>query len=321
MWGQGIDKRVKILKFLMEEGFSSGERIARNCGISRGAVWKHIKILMEKGVEIKIHPNKGYQFVGIGRRLLPELIWLYRNKNDFIKEVIYFDEIGSTNEYAKEVKREATLIIAEDQKKGKGRKGSKWYSEKLKDLLFSLTLKPHLPYSKLPLFNIIGTLAVAIAVRKLYGLDARTKWPNDVLLKGKKLCGVLVEFVAELDVVDLLILGIGVNVNSHPNVKGATSILKVIGREVDRLQLLIEILSTLEKLYNDLKEGRFKDIQDMWKVHSFHYGKEIAIERKNGSLKGKAKGIDEDGNLVLQTGNSRKIIQPTNLVKVSLLTV
>jgi BirA family biotin operon repressor/biotin-[acetyl-CoA-carboxylase] ligase len=295
MWGQGIDKRVKILKFLMEEGFSSGERIAKTCGISRGAVWKHIRILMEKGVEIKIHPNKGYQFVGIGKRLLPELIWLYRNRNDFIKEIIYFDEIDSTNEYAKQIKKEATLIIAEDQKKGKGRKGSRWYSEKLKDLLFSLTLRPHLPYSKLPLFNIIGTLAVGIAVRKLYGLEAKTKWPNDVLLKERKFCGVLVEFIAELDVVDLLILGIGVNVNSHPKVKGATSILKVIGREVDRLQLLIEILSALEKLYDDLKEKRFKDIQDMWKVHSFHYDKEVAIEKKDGPLKGKAKGIDENG--------------------------
>lgn len=319
MWRKGIEKRVKILKILMEEGSSSGERIAKICGISRGAVWKHMKILMEKGVEIKVHPNKGYQFIGIGKGLFPEFIWLYRNRNDFIKEIIYFDEINSTNEYAKQIKKEATLIIAEDQRRGKGRKGSRWYSEKLKDLLFSLTLKPYLPYSKLPLFNIIGTLAVAIAVRKLYGLGAKTKWPNDVLLGGRKFCGVLVEFIAEFDVVDLLILGIGVNVNSHPNVKGATSILEVIGNEVDRLPLLIEILSALEKLYRDLKGKRFKDIQDMWKVHSFHYNREVIIQGKDKSLKGRAKGIDEDGNLILQIGNLRQIIQPTNLVKVNLV--
>lgn len=314
MQRQGIIQRVKILKILNKHKFISGQDIASICHISRIAVWKHINYLIENGVKIKVHANKGYEFLDFGYRLLPEIIKLHRDENSFIKDIIYFDDIDSTNEYAKRILKEGTLVIAEQQKKGKGRRGSKWYSEKYKDILFSLILSPKIPYSYLSLFNIIGTLAVAYALNKLFKLNAQTKWPNDVVINNKKCGGVLIEFVAELDLIDKLILGIGVNTNSKPKFKNSTSLSIVLRTKVDRMNLLVQILKELEIFYNLILRKRNSQIQKIWKEYAQDYEKRIKIIDEAKEIEGVSCGIDNFGNLILKRGDNYQIFYPTSLV-------
>ncbi len=315
MQTQGIKQRTRILKILSSKGFISGEQIAGICNISRIAVWKHISYLINNGVKIKVHSNKGYEFAGFGHRLLPEIIKLYLGKEKFIKDIIYFDEVDSTNNAAKEILKEKNLIIAEQQKKGRGRSGKYWKSEKYKDILCSVIFSPQVPYYYLPIFNIIGSLSVAVALNKLYKIKAKTKWPNDVLINNKKISGVLVEFIAEFDLIDKLILGIGVDVNSQPKFKNSTSLSVLMGDKVDRAKLLNRIIYELEKLYLLIEDKKFEKIQKIWIRYSLDYKQKVKIIQENQRLIGVSLGIDNYGNLILKKGRKNQIVYPANSLR------
>jgi len=312
MQTQGIKQRTRILKILNSKKFISGEQIAGICNISRIAVWKHISYLINSGVKIKVYSNKGYEFTGFGHRLLPEVIKLHLGKEKFIHDIVYFDEVDSTNNVAKEILKEKSLIVTEQQKKGRGRSGRYWKSEKYKDILCSVVLSPGIPYYYLPVFNIMGSLSVAIALNELYKIKAKTKWPNDVLVNGKKISGVLVEFVAEFDLIDKLILGIGVDVNSQPKFKNSTSLSVLIGYKVDRVKLLSQIIQELEKLYLLVESRKFEKIQKTWIKYSFDYRQKIKIVQENQRLMGISSGIDKYGNLILKKGRKYQVVYPAN---------
>ncbi|MDP8253779.1 MAG: biotin--[acetyl-CoA-carboxylase] ligase [Candidatus Kaelpia aquatica] len=309
MQKKGIKQRVKILKILSQSDFVSGQSIADSCNISRIAVWKHINYLKNNGVKIETRSNKGYSFIDFGNRLLPEVVQLRLPKNSFVKEVIYFDETDSTNNAAKRILKEGSLIIAEQQKRGRGRNGKEWKSQKYKDILFSLTISPKLPYYYLPIFNIIGVLSVARALNRLFKIGAKVKWPNDVLIGNKKVAGVLIEFVAEIDLIDKLILGIGVDINSKSKLSNLSSISSILKKDkLDRLSILISIISELNSLIELIENKDFSKIKSIWKSHSLDYGKSISIIQDNKKISGKSKGIDRYGHLIVKSGSISNVI-------------
>jgi len=310
MQRQGIRQRIKILRLLSKRGFISGEEIATRCGISRISAWKHINHLISYGVKIKIHPNKGYELISFGNRLLPEIIWLKLGSSQVIKEIIYLDEIDSTNEYAKRLLKPSSLIIAEQQKKGKGRSGRRWYSQKYKDLLFSITVSPDLPYTYIGIFSVVGVLSVVRAINKLYRLKARGKWPNDVVVDSKKISGVLIEFFAHMDLIDTLILGIGINVNSFPRLRNTASVRKLLNREVERAQLLTEVIKLFEEYYYLLEKRQLGKIKKDWMRYSVDYSRQVTFVSAGSKIKGISQGIDEYGNLVMNAGKKILIIPP-----------
>ncbi|MDP8234241.1 MAG: biotin--[acetyl-CoA-carboxylase] ligase [Candidatus Saelkia tenebricola] len=318
MQEKGIKQRVKILKILTKGNFVSGQYIADACNISRIAVWKHINHLISKGVKIKTHPNKGYEFISFGNRLIPEIIRLYLGPEKFVKEIVYFDEVDSTNNVAKKILKEGSLIVAEQQKKGKGRSGKIWKSEKYKDILFSLIISPYLPYYYLPIFNIIGALSVALALNKSFkGVKAKVKWPNDVLINGKKISGVLVELFAEVDLIEKLIIGIGVDINSKPKLSNATSLITILKDEkLDRAKLLVQIISELNKLYEMAKRNNLKQIQKIWNKNSLDYKRKVKIVQNGNIITGLSQGIDNCGNLIIRKGRKEISVYPTSSLKI-----
>lgn len=317
-----MDSREKILRLLIQKKYLSGGELARICGITRVAVWKHINYLISHRIKIKIHPNQGYELLDLSNTVLPEVIRIELKTDILARKIIWYDQIDSTNEALKRMLKddleEGTLVIAEQQTQGKGRKGAKWYSAKGKDLLFSILFYPRLPYPYLPLFNIIGALAVSRAIRNYLNLSAFVKWPNDVLLNEKKVAGVLTEFVAEIDRLDKLILGIGINVNSSPKLRSAISLSKVKDTEICRVTLLREILMELELFYRKISQKKTKEIGRIWKTLSYHYNKIITVSCERKKLKGRSLGLDEYGNLLLKMGKRIKTLYPTATIKLIL---
>ncbi|MDP8216368.1 MAG: biotin--[acetyl-CoA-carboxylase] ligase [Candidatus Kaelpia imicola] len=317
MQSKGIKQRVKILKILSQSDFVSGQSIADSCNISRIAVWKHINYLKSKGLKINTYLNKGYSFTGFGDRLLPEVVRLNLLKNNFIKDIIYFNEIDSTNNAAKRILKEGSLVIAEQQKKGRGRNGKEWKSEKYKDILFSVTVSPKMPYHYLPIFNIVGALSIAGALNRLFKIDAKTKWPNDILIGNKKVAGVLVEFIAEIDLIDKLILGVGIDVNSKPKISRASSILSILKKgKLDRLEILIAVVNELHSFIKLIGNKNFSKIQAIWKSCSLDYGKDVKVKENGKIIVGKSDGIDSYGNLILREGRTISILHTVSSLKI-----
>ncbi|MDD5614199.1 MAG: biotin--[acetyl-CoA-carboxylase] ligase [Candidatus Omnitrophica bacterium] len=317
MQEKGLKKRVKILKVLEDHDFISGERIAKICKISRIAVWKHISYLIKNGVQIRVYPNKGYQLLDLGDRLLPESVHMMIANNNLVKNIVYFNEVDSTNDAAKQILKSGTLVIAEQQKRGRGRCGREWKSEKYKDILCSLITSPKLPYHYLPIFNIIGALSVAIVLNKLFKVKAKTKWPNDVLINGIKIAGILVESVAELDLIEELVLGIGIDVNSHSRHSGSSSLSSILKKEkLDRLKILIAVLGKLSELFGLIENRDFTGIQSLWKKYSLDFGNNIKTSQEGITITGKSRGIDTFGNLIIK-GNREYIVYPASSIKLT----
>src|SRR5574341_1708222 len=239
----------KILNLLRSSktGFLSGEELARKCGISRTMVWKHIKSLEREGFGIEAVPSQGYRITSV-----PDMLRLDDVKSGLKTKIIGRDlrllpEVTSTNTRAMEMAAngapEGTVVIAETQTAGKGRLGRTWISPK-GNLYLSVVLRPDIPMHKAPLITLMGAVAVATAIRKVRGLATGIKWPNDILISGKKVCGLLTEMSAEQDRIRHVDLGIGVDVNMPlaelpPGVRALTTTLaEEAGGKIDRTAFL-----------------------------------------------------------------------------------
>ena len=281
--------REKILEELYKNGgnYVSGEMLASDLGVSRTAVWKHINILREKGYNIKTVPGKGYKLLKTGDKLLPGEIRTSLNNNIIGKHIIYFDSIDSTNDYAKkEIKRleNGTVILSEEQLSGKGRRGRGWASPKGTGIWASLILKPSIPPKEGIKMTQIAVAAVCKSIRELTELDALVKWPNDVVINNKKVCGILTEMAGELDEIKHIIIGIGINVNmkDFPDEikEKATSLFIEGNKKIDRKKLLISIMENFEILYNDyIKNLDLNMTLPIIRNYSAVLGKDIRIIR------------------------------------------
>jgi BirA family biotin operon repressor/biotin-[acetyl-CoA-carboxylase] ligase len=296
----------QILKALRECGdYLSGETLSEQLGISRVSIWKHIRSLKKDGYVIEASP-RGYRLVSS-----PDLLLPYEFP-DLEQRIHYFPEIGSTmdaaRELAKKGAREGTVVIAEAQTHGRGRLSREWLSPE-GGIYFTLVLRPRISPAYAPRINLMAAIAVAATIRKLFGLKAELKWPNDVLIAGKKVCGILAEMDAEMDVVNFVNVGIGINGNaSVPQFeKTATSLRDILGREISRKEFVSALLVEIERQLPLLMKA---DLLEQWKELSVTLNKDVRIMSLGEEVIGQAIDIDATGALILKSkdGSLRTVL-------------
>lgn len=305
---------LKLLELLHQNkgNYISGESISNILGVSRTAVWKHIKYLREKGYKIESVTNKGYSLLEVSEKIIPEEISLGLKTRIVGKEIFVYDCVNSTNDEAKKLAREGcpagTVIVAEEQKNGKGRLGRNWYSSAGTGLWFSIIIRPELTPNLAPFLTIVAALTVYNSLVDTIGEDiVSLKWPNDVLVNDKKVCGILSELNADLGMINYAIIGIGINVNQDEfpeEIKDkATSLKKEVGKEVNRTLLLQNTLNYFEGFYSKLIQGEHNILLQLWKGSLALQGKEVSIYSSDRVYLGKVKDISDQGELILEDVN------------------
>jgi BirA family biotin operon repressor/biotin-[acetyl-CoA-carboxylase] ligase len=305
----------KILEMLRrQEIYLSGSEMSKALGISRSAVWKHIKVLQREGYCIEAKPASGYRLVGVPSHPTPWEIQAGLGTEQIGKKVYVFPQASSTNEVAFGLALkgagEGVVVLAESQTKGKGRMGRPWESPAGANIYLSIILRPRIVPSKTPLITLMAAVACAEAIDEVTGFIPAIKWPNDLLRERRKLGGILTEADMELDRINFVVVGIGINVNmtraSFPaSIKDtATSLQESLGREISRTALIQSILRHLEQWYKRLGQGREEEIARRWKELSLVKGQTIEVTSLGEVVRGTALDIDEDGALLVQTDNT-----------------
>ena len=296
----------RILNILKAEtGVVSGENISDRLGISRVSVWKHIKKLQEVGYNIEATP-KGYVFISAPDALYP---WEFGEKE---RNIHYFDEVDSTMDIARELARKQcphfTVVIAGRQKKGRGRLKRSWLSSE-GGLFFTTVIRPKIPPVLSSRVNLAASMILAQTLRNMFNINAMVKWPNDVLVDGKKISGILSEMEAEIDRVNFISIGIGVNVNNDPTPYEpmATSLKKILGKEIPRIDVLKAFLDHFEDAVND---AEFDNVVSEWKKYTETLNRHVRIVTAHEVFEGLAVDVDDNGALILKLadGSMKKII-------------
>lgn len=300
-------------KLIKNKGESvSGETLADELSVSRTAIWKHIKALRDEGYVIESSPNIGYVLAGRPDVLTPGEIKAGLKTGIIGKEIKYFKETESTNTTAREMAgkaAEGTIVIAESQTGGRGRMGRKWLSPE-GGIWLSIILKPKMQPVYAPRITFLAGVAVAKTIRSL-GLEAKIKWPNDVLVRGKKVCGILTEIEAEIDLIDYCVVGIGIDANvdteSFPEEfrESSTSLKKELGHEINRVAFLQRLLEEFEVRYLKLQKEGFLPILEEWRSMSATIGEWVKITTQSRIIYGEATGVDNDGALIVETGEGK----------------
>lgn len=302
-----------ILKILRGNpgAYVSSDELCKDAGISRAAIWKRMESLRQEGYEIEASPHLGYRLIGSPDSLIPdEIKWKLKTKV-FGKEIISYKKVDSTNDVAYSLAekgiKEGLVILADEQVSGKGRLGRSWSSPPKGGIYMSCVLRPDIIPAEIPRITLLAAVAVAKAIREFSGLMPEIKWPNDILINGKKVCGILTEMKADQDAVNFIVVGIGVNVNTPPDElpKIATSLreeLSLTGRHdnLSRVLLARKMLERLDDEYASLKKSGFSPIIDEWKELSNIIGSRVKVITHNRTLEGQAHDIDQDGSLVVR---------------------
>ena len=308
-----MNTKERLLRYLKEEQgrFVSGEKVSSRLAISRSAIWKHISRLKGEGYDIESSPRKGYALRRIPDCLLAGEI---REGLDTSligqKPIFHFQETDNTNNQAKTLAYdgapEGALVIAEGQSQGRGRRGRVWFSPPGQGIYATVILRPHLPLSEAPKLTLMAAVAAADAVQNRTGLTVRIKWPNDILVNGRKLAGILTEIGTEMDSLDFAVIGLGLNVNIPresfpPGLRmPATSVLIEQGKPFPRIFLLRAWLEELEKTYTLFCQGHFNTILSRWKILADIVGNRIAVDLPGRRYTGEVQEVDEHGVLILK---------------------
>jgi len=305
--------RSNILDILRQANgtYVSGEDIARTMNVSRTAVWKHIRELKQAGYAIDSHSRSGYCLMETPDLLLPNEIQNGRKTKIIGKDIQYYKEVISTNNQAKLAAQqdadEGTIIVSETQSSGRGRLARGWYSPVEKGIWFSVILRPHFLPQEAPKCTLMAAVAIAKAIATTTEIQVGIKWPNDILYNKQKLVGILTEMNAEMDCINYIIIGMGINVNIQKNEfpqelqQIATSLAIIKGEKISRVKLLNEILFQIETLYNIAQAEGFVKILEEWKKYSVTLGKNVDVIGINDTFTGVAMDIDADGALLVKT--------------------
>ncbi|HOO12726.1 MAG TPA: biotin--[acetyl-CoA-carboxylase] ligase, partial [Bacillota bacterium] len=271
-----------------KQDFISGQYLSDRLGISRTAVWKYINSLKKQGYEIEAVPNKGYRLVTSPDVLIPEEVYPLLKTSVLGRKIIHSEKLASTSTLAKEIapqQQEGTLVIAEEQTGGRGRLGRKWYSPRGGGIWASLILKPRIRPEKAYQLTQVAAVAVVKAIKETTGILAGIKWPNDIIINGKKVCGILTEMNAEADAVNHIILSIGLNVKPGEgdmplDLKDKMTFLDVErGFGVSRKGLLAVLLGELEKAYHAFLDKGFETVAADCRRFSVLLGREVRVEQ------------------------------------------
>jgi BirA family biotin operon repressor/biotin-[acetyl-CoA-carboxylase] ligase len=318
---QPTDLRLgRIVRLLMEHAtvVVSGTKIAEEISSSRSEVWRLIQQLRGLGVDVAGHPATGYQLRSVPDLLLPEVLRSLLRGTIFDKHIHHFYKIGSTNTAAMaaaaEGAPEGTVFLAEEQTAGRGRAANSWQSERSAGIYCSVVFRPALPPSEVLVLSLAVGLAVQAAIQQV---DSRVtpdlKWPNDVLVDGKKLGGILTEMNAEATRVRYIVVGMGINVNQagFPKELAATSLRLATGSDWSRVDLVTALLKSLDREYRQLVESpgaRESILRRFAENSSWVHSKDVRIEENGSSFEGTTEGLDQRGFLQVRTAKGMQTV-------------
>ncbi|HCQ88948.1 MAG TPA: biotin--[acetyl-CoA-carboxylase] ligase [Clostridium sp.] len=306
----------KILKILKDNKnqFISGENLSKDFGITRAAIWKYMNALKEEGYEITSISKKGYKLVNSPDILRYEEVEEYLQTKYIGRNILHYNTIDSTNKAAKSLAiegiEEGTVIVSEEQTSGRGRLGRSWVSPKSSGIWMSIILKPNISPMMASRVTLIGAAAVHKALEEI-SIDAKIKWPNDIVLNNKKLCGILTEMSGEMDKLNYIVMGIGLNVNEEDfsdELKNIATSLKIEKNEhINRKELFGKILNNFEILYDEFKNhGNIASTVNICRKNSLLLGKEVRVINGMKTVTVKALDLDEDGELLVEYEDKSK---------------
>ncbi|MEL7565194.1 MAG: biotin--[acetyl-CoA-carboxylase] ligase [Dehalobacterium sp.] len=307
---------LKLLKGNSE--YLSGEEISNILGVSRTAIWKHIRTLKSEGYVIESQTKLGYLLLKVPDRMYPEEIKGYLKTAQIGGTILYEDTVDSTNITAKDIAdqgfEEGTVVVAEMQTAGKGRLGRGWHSSYGTGIWMSVMVRPTIMPVDAPKITLLTAISVAQAIRQETGVSPGIKWPNDILIKGKKVCGILTEIKADMDLIHYIIVGIGINVNesefSSDISNIATSLKMETGRDINRVKMAAAVLNNWEENYFEFLQRGFSRIKSAWREFSINLGQEVTVTTLKDTIQGRAIDIDDDGLLLVEDnrGTLHKIV-------------
>ncbi|MCR5468680.1 MAG: biotin--[acetyl-CoA-carboxylase] ligase [Lachnospiraceae bacterium] len=303
--------KTAILKALRQnEGYVSGQEICDALNVSRTAVWKDMKKLKEEGYEIESVSNRGYRLKSAPDILCKHELCSLIDTAWAGSEVHFFEETESTNTKAKQLADEGakngTLVVTENQTAGRGRRGRDWLAGKGTNIAMTLVLKPEFAPNSASQVTLVAALATASAIEKIYGAEAKIKWPNDILVNGKKVVGILTEMSAEIDYINYVVVGIGINVHKQEfsdDIKDIAGYVEQDGLPVvRRSELLAEILRQFEKYYDIFcRDLNLKNLKTDYERMLVNKEKEVRVLDSREPFNGIAKGITDTGELLVET--------------------
>ena len=304
--------RDEVLEFLRQNqgGFVSGQDMSEACHVSRTAIWKHIKALRQKGYKIESYTKRGYRLLEEPDLLSPLAMKQILNTDVFGKRYVYMDTTESTNLEARRLAQqgaeEGTVVVTEEQAAGRGRLSRGWYSPFGKGLWFSLILRPDFPPAEAPKCTLMAAVALTKAFHKMGLTDAGIKWPNDILVNGRKLVGILTEMSGSMEEISHIVMGIGVNIK----IKQIATSLLMEGIEIERTEAFKIILEELEHQYYEVLDSGFDDTLNEWRKLSVTLNQEIEVRAPGNTYEGVATDIDNDGNLLVKTstGDIKRVV-------------
>jgi BirA family biotin operon repressor/biotin-[acetyl-CoA-carboxylase] ligase len=314
-----MDRKLDVLLFALMQNMTltvSGEKLAKDLGVSHSTLARWIDKLRDAGIEIRGELFTGYRLVRLPDVLLPQLIRPRLRTRIVGRHLYHFYDVDSTNAFAGRLIahgrriQEGAVIISESQSAGRGRLGRSWHSQRETGIYFSMMLFPKAPPSLAPLFTLGTAVAMHNAVERYSGLDIDIKWPNDLLVGAKKFCGILSEIQAEVDLVKTMIVGVGLNANqeSLPDdiADRATSLRIASGRIQSRIEILLEFFEEFENIYLDFERKGPRGIIDQWtRFSSFANGRKIEIHDGVRKISGITCGLNPLGALRIEQKGGR----------------
>lgn len=311
--------KEEILRLLRSaDGYISGQELCNRFGVSRTAVWKAINQLKEAGYEIEAQQNKGYRLKAAPDLMTEAEIKSLMHTEWVAKEVLYFDTIDSTNTKAQELAEKGypsgTLVVADKQESGKGRRGRSWVSPSGTGIFMTLMIKPDINPNNASMLTLVAALAVAKAITSVTGEEALIKWPNDIVINGKKVCGILTEMNAQFDYINHIVVGIGINVHNESfpeeiSQMASSLMIEAGGKRFHRAQIIAETMSYFEQYYDTfLKTQDLSALVREYDELLVNMNKAVRVLDPKEPFDGKAMGITPKGELIVDTWESRKLV-------------
>lgn len=308
--------RAKLLEtFSKADGeFISGQKISEHIGCSRTAVWKHIEELRKEGYELEAVRRRGYRITKKPDKISSNEIQLGLATKIMGRNIHFEEIVTSTQKLAQNLASdgvpEGTIVVADQQTNGRGRMSREWYSPSGTGIWMTMIVRPKIPINTTPQLTLLTAVAIVQAIEELTPLKPDIKWPNDIMINGKKIVGILTELQAEADQVHSVIIGTGINVNQKKDdfpeelQEVATSFLIETGERWERAKFIQMILLKFEGLYGLFLSKGFKPIKLLWEGYAISFNKLIKAKTLKGTVEGKAIGIDDDGALLIETNSN-----------------
>lgn len=311
--------KEEILRLLRSaDGYISGQELCNRFGVSRTAVWKAINQLKEAGYEIEAQQNKGYRLMAAPDLMTEAEIKSLMHTDWVAKEVLYFDTIDSTNTKAQELAEKGypsgTLVVADKQESGKGRRGRSWVSPSGTGIFMTLMIKPDINPNNASMLTLVAALAVAKAITSVTDEEAMIKWPNDIVVNGKKVCGILTEMNAQFDYINHIVVGIGINVHNESfpeeiSQMASSLMIEAGGKRFHRAQIIAETMAYFEQYYDTfLKTQDLSALVREYDKLLVNRNKSVRVLDPKEPFDGKAMGITPKGELIVDTWESRKLV-------------